>query len=49
MKKFNGQLKENLKKTDDDSKLNKLLSKERIERQELEAKKNEGKMWDEIE
>jgi len=40
MKKFNGQLKENLKKTDDDSKLNKLLQ-ERIERQELEAKKNE--------
>ncbi|MBC8766888.1 hypothetical protein H4O18_02680 [Arenibacter sp. BSSL-BM3] len=41
MKKFSSQLKDNLKKThDEDSKLNKLLQ-ERIERQELEAKKNE--------
>ncbi|MCK0144079.1 hypothetical protein MWU78_00275 [Arenibacter sp. F26102] len=40
MKKFSSQLKDNLKKTNDDSRLNKLLQ-ERIERQELEAKKNE--------
>ncbi|MEG3656136.1 hypothetical protein V5097_01910 [Arenibacter palladensis] len=40
MKKFNGQLKDNLKKSEEDSKLKKLLE-ERLERQELEAKKNE--------
>ena len=40
MKKFSGQLKDNLKKSEEDSKLKKLLE-ERLERQELEAKKNE--------
>ena len=40
MKKFSSELKDNLKKVDDDNKLNKLLQ-ERIERQEVEAKKNE--------
>tara|TARA_R110002049_G_scaffold86979_1_gene220769 strand:+ start:2285 stop:5662 length:3378 start_codon:yes stop_codon:yes gene_type:complete len=41
MKKFSSELKDNLKKSEDDSKLNRLLQ-ERIERQELEARKNEG-------
>ena len=40
MKKFSGQLKDNLKKSEEDSKLKKLLE-ERLERQEMEAKKNE--------
>lgn len=40
MKKFSGQLKDNLKKSTEDSKLKKLLE-ERLERQELEARKNE--------
>ncbi|MEZ4968393.1 MAG: hypothetical protein R2814_01770 [Flavobacteriaceae bacterium] len=40
MKKFSGQLKDNLKKSEEDSKLKKLLE-ERLERQEIEAKKNE--------
>ena len=40
MQKFSKQLKENLDKTNEDDNLNKLLQ-ERLERQELEAKKNE--------
>ena len=40
MKKFSGQLKDNLKKTEEDNKLKKLLE-ERLERMELEAKKND--------
>ena len=40
MKKFSGQLKDNLKKTEEDNKLKKLLE-ERLERLELEAKKND--------
>ena len=40
MNKFSSELKDNLKKSEDDSKLNRLLQ-ERIERQELEARKNE--------
>ncbi|RAJ14137.1 hypothetical protein [Arenibacter echinorum] len=40
MKKFSGQLKDNLKKSEEDSKLKKLLQ-ERLERQEMQAKKNE--------
>jgi len=40
MKKFSSQLKDNLEMSDDGGKLNKLL-RERIERQELEAKRNE--------
>ena len=40
MKKFSGQLKDNLMKTEEDNKLKKLLE-ERLERMELEAKKND--------
>ena len=41
MKRFSGQLKDNLKKAEDNSKLKRLLE-ERLERQELEARKNES-------
>jgi len=46
MEKFSKQLKENLKKSETDSKENKLLQ-ERLERQELKAKKNQ-KLLDEL-